>query len=852
MRLKQFYTPILLEMNVANLDQIKKDISDIFDVESGARHQPVPKGTRDLFLKRCLKSMANDEAGHMVFAHPLEKLPNNAPDWMTKAFQAGQPIMQLGLKQTFVDKLPHIIDWLITDPRGIEAVRTAPEATFLDALYANADAFFKQVNGKFRDTAPIADEPGREIVMTFRSLDGKPPQAFLDKSLAPNEHGRVVMFWCKLVSANAMEREGKLMGHCVGNGSYAQAVAQDRTTIYSLRDAENQPGVTVEVNVNGNGMTLNQVKGKGNKPPTAKYAPFVKDFLNALNVTVTHHGVNDVRGLGLFTHNGKFGSIDEVGAPISTTFPNGDTLRADTEGPKKGAHYNPGDTLKVFYVEKGAIPFTIELKGTADGSGKIANAKITDLTILRDEPARYGVWSKNISSYLTENGIEPNTRDLEQIGIYFNAETKQYGSLDDISTKLYDKGDVSARGMEIIAPKRNTWDKEVRDYETIFTVKGIHIFTLHSAKTPNRAGWKPTRIKIEKPTIKMASILTDFLNEVKAPYPDRDDERDILRRCGATFVRDRWVSAAEGKKAFENKRGAVTIFGAYVYVTDKSGDLLMSQRTTTADVGPNREFHKSEPFASSEYEKVLSILADWSATDPAYEFSGFGGRDELEAGYTERNGKIIPIDSLFKKIIIAGERVEIDVQTRGEIAYKLTKGGETLSVTIDEQNRVIRINKAAGLNQYLPVLLKAIKAKVRTSRFLSLGLKLQNGKAVALDPVKDADLLGFLEGDMNLPGGFRWVSTSHNGYSRDRAPSIGGYIRTQGKERWDGEVVAEIDTGRDNNDSDYYHDPAYKLRRRLPEDISREEVMKAIVNLMRFYHSKVEQYEVGEKEFYQF
>ncbi len=55
MRLKQFYAPILLEMNVANLDQIKKDISDIFDVESGARHQPVPKATRDLF---CIPAIA--------------------------------------------------------------------------------------------------------------------------------------------------------------------------------------------------------------------------------------------------------------------------------------------------------------------------------------------------------------------------------------------------------------------------------------------------------------------------------------------------------------------------------------------------------------------------------------------------------------------------------------------------------------------------------------------------------------------------------------------------------------------------------------------------------------------------
>ena len=849
MRLKQFYAPVLLEMNVANLDQIKKDISDIFDVESGARHQPVPKGTRDLFLKRCLKSMANDEAGHMVFAHPLERLPNGAPDWMTKAFQAGQPVMQLGLKQTFVDKLPHIIDWLITDPRGLEAVRTAPEATFLDALYANADAFFKQANGKFRDTAPIADEPGREIVMTFRSLDGKPPQAFLDKSLAPNEHGRVVMFWCKLISPDAMEREGKLMGHCVGNGSYAQAVAQDRTTIYSLRDDENQPGVTVEVNMRNDDITLNQVKGKGNKAPTAKYAPFVKEFLNALNVSVTHHGVNDVRGLGLFTHNGKFGSIDEVGAPVSTTFSNGDTLRADTEGPQKGPHYDRGDRLKVYYVEKGAIPFTIELRGTADGSGKIADAKINDLTILRDEPARYAVWAKNLGGYLTENSIECNTRDLEQIGLFYNSSTKQYGGINDVTDDLYTKGDVAARGMGIASVTRNSWDEKSSTYETIVTIKGIHTFTIVSAKAPGKANWRPLKINIVKPTSKLASILTDFLNTIKASWPDRDEERDVIRKCGATFVRDRWVSASEGKKAFENKNGAVTVFGAYVYVTDKSGDLLMSQRTTNSKTSDKREFYKASPFAQGEYDKVLGILADWSQNDPSYEFSGFDGRQELEAGYTERGGKIVPIDTLFKKIIIAGERVAIDVQQRGDVSYTLTKDGKTLSVLVNEQNVVSHINNEDNaMTQYLPVLLKAIKAKVSIPRFLAFGLKLQGGKASAIDPTKDADLIAFKDGKIDM-GKFQW-SGSGFGYSGDRrAPSIAGYIRVKDER----DVVAKIEVDRNrDDDSDYYDEPAYKLSRRLPDGVTRDDAMKVIVNLMKFYHNKVEQYEVGKDKFYQF
>ena len=43
------------------------------------------------------------------------------------------------------------------------------------------DAYFKAQGAGYRDAAPIADEPGREIVMTFRSLDGGgPARPFMD------------------------------------------------------------------------------------------------------------------------------------------------------------------------------------------------------------------------------------------------------------------------------------------------------------------------------------------------------------------------------------------------------------------------------------------------------------------------------------------------------------------------------------------------------------------------------------------------------------------------------------------------------------------------------------------------
>lgn len=61
----------------------------------------------------------------------------------------------------------------------------------------------------------------------------------------------------KLVSENSYKREGTLMGHCV-----ASYYGKKDTTIYSLRDFNNNPHCTIEIL--NNGRDINQIKGKGN------------------------------------------------------------------------------------------------------------------------------------------------------------------------------------------------------------------------------------------------------------------------------------------------------------------------------------------------------------------------------------------------------------------------------------------------------------------------------------------------------------------------------------------------------------------------------------------------------------
>ena len=82
---------------------------------------------------------------------------------------------------------------------------------------------------------------------------------------------------------NDLDVEGDKMGHCVG--SYCDVVASGQTTIYSLRDPRNEPHATIEViptlplGRNRSRGRVDQIKGKGNRPPVDKYRPMIKQWL---------------------------------------------------------------------------------------------------------------------------------------------------------------------------------------------------------------------------------------------------------------------------------------------------------------------------------------------------------------------------------------------------------------------------------------------------------------------------------------------------------------------------------------------------------------------------------------------
>lgn len=163
------------------------------------------------------------------------------------------------------DTVRHIVDWLtaavvngdkwlsVTDDFG--RPKKLMKFGTIDAIRAEADkAMFKRLAKTGRPTASDGEE---EVVMRL-------------------DDGFTVV---KLLTEKALDREGKAMQHCVGQGGY-DAVLSSTEALMSLRDRHGKPHVTLHLS--GDGKRLRQIQGKQNRPAIAKYTAALRPFLRTL------------------------------------------------------------------------------------------------------------------------------------------------------------------------------------------------------------------------------------------------------------------------------------------------------------------------------------------------------------------------------------------------------------------------------------------------------------------------------------------------------------------------------------------------------------------------------------------
>lgn len=252
------YSEILLEYDVINT----QDISDyLLYFINNAHH----KNAKKWFKKTLRNHLINDARYLRKFEYQIDTLPDWAKD------KDPNELWIFIVTQELRQQLPHLVDYFNDlGPQG--SINMSVEQAI-----DNAERWTHQLIKRASDAE---DEEGLEEIMKWKN-------GF-----------RIV----KLNSEQCLDREGKLMQHCVG--SYAQQI-QGSTKIYSLRDPNNKPHVTIEVR----GKDVHQIKGKENKPPVKKYRAFVRKFISKFKLNPLH----DIGFLGFIrTDEGKLYDIDNL------------------------------------------------------------------------------------------------------------------------------------------------------------------------------------------------------------------------------------------------------------------------------------------------------------------------------------------------------------------------------------------------------------------------------------------------------------------------------------------------------------------------------------------------------------
>jgi hypothetical protein len=88
--------------------------------------------------------------------------------------------------------------------------------------------------------------------------------------------------WVQLATKAHFKREGTLMRACQ-HTHYGQYERGD-TIVYSLRDPQNIPHVSIEINAHN--RSTNEVKGLNNQKPAPRYQGYIRQFLRDQNITL--------------------------------------------------------------------------------------------------------------------------------------------------------------------------------------------------------------------------------------------------------------------------------------------------------------------------------------------------------------------------------------------------------------------------------------------------------------------------------------------------------------------------------------------------------------------------------------
>ncbi|MBN3747776.1 hypothetical protein G3N96_20440 [Burkholderia sp. Se-20373] len=287
-------------------------------------------------------------------------LGNHFFRWVVGAFEQAQPLDSLADYRALAGADRPAPDWLVrrfrpqpasgaaADPAPLPAVEPKPlyfidpehmlltdrERVLVEFLRSRAGTRLAQKLQRITCTMALDMWEREHQRMQARRDKGWVPSSGLAlREVLRTPNGIVFEFAGDHVALREeLAYESYYMQHCLGQFAdrrrlrggygeqYAQAAQEGRLRLFTLRGAGNQPHVTISLQVTGNGLRIDQIKGKQNRHPVRRYADDVRQFLRALAPRGERHP--DCEGMGLVFEpdtpgagTGKWTFVTDVRSP---------------------------------------------------------------------------------------------------------------------------------------------------------------------------------------------------------------------------------------------------------------------------------------------------------------------------------------------------------------------------------------------------------------------------------------------------------------------------------------------------------------------------------------------------------
>lgn len=310
----------------------------------------------DVFLKNKIKNIEQVEIKKWILANlktyikndyesvsKVTKFKSTDPDWLKKGVEEGTAL-EVDLKdRIFIKQLNHILDYFksLSEKELLEI----KSISFKDAV-DKSDEWTIELSKK---ASLIPDEGGESIVRKYSNG----------------------VTWKRLLTQQSLEREGsyKRMKHCVGGKVHVEKLLNNKAIYYSLRDKNDHPHCTIEVEKN----RVEQIKGFDNGIVKKEFIKYCKNFLE--KPFFKHYSsVNpdDKPNIGIIEINGK--DYDIYNLPENLTTPKGLNLS------NFGITYLPDNltvngNLNLFESKIKYLPNNLTVKGNLN----LISTKITSL-----------------------------------------------------------------------------------------------------------------------------------------------------------------------------------------------------------------------------------------------------------------------------------------------------------------------------------------------------------------------------------------------------------------------------------------------------------------------------------------